>query len=171
MNKLEVQNQGESSKGHSQTHQHTSQGAYTSSPKKAGGQQGSSTSISSLSVQQLQDMITNTIRAQYGGHHKTLWCIQNHTPRGLTFYRCLRVTNLLSFNSSMEKGIRSNISLISSRLAITLVRMGTCSLSNSCVLFEETPLIGTWILSLSPLIVGSRWKGNSWIISTVLDVL
>ena len=63
MNKLEVQNRGESSKGHSHTHQHTSQDAHTSSPKKAGGPQGSSTSISSLSVQQLQDMITNTIRA------------------------------------------------------------------------------------------------------------
>ena len=52
MNKLEVQ---------------TSQDAHTSSPKKAGGPQGSSTSISSLSVQQLQYMITNTIWAQYGG--------------------------------------------------------------------------------------------------------
>ena len=37
MNKLEVQNQGESSKGHSYTHQHTSLGAHTSSPKKANG--------------------------------------------------------------------------------------------------------------------------------------
>ena len=37
MNKLEVQNRGESSKGHSHTHQHTSQDAHTSSPKKAGG--------------------------------------------------------------------------------------------------------------------------------------
>ena len=50
MNKLEVQNRGESSKGHSHMHQHTSQDAHTSSPKKAGGPQGSSTSISSLSV-------------------------------------------------------------------------------------------------------------------------
>ena len=37
MNKLEVQNRGESSKGHSHMHQHTSQGAHTSSPKKADG--------------------------------------------------------------------------------------------------------------------------------------
>ena len=37
MNKLEVQNQGESSKGHSYTHQHTSLGAHTSSLKKANG--------------------------------------------------------------------------------------------------------------------------------------
>ena len=53
MNKLEAQNRGEFSKGHSHMHQDTSQGAHTSSPKKADGPQGSSTSISSLSVQQL----------------------------------------------------------------------------------------------------------------------
>ena len=52
MNKLEVQNRGESSKGHSHTHQHTSQDAHTSSPKKVGGPQGSFTSISSLSAKQ-----------------------------------------------------------------------------------------------------------------------
>ena len=67
MNKLEVQNQGESSNGQSQTYQHTSQGAHTSSPKKANSHQGSSIFIASLSFQQLQDMIVNTIRAQYGG--------------------------------------------------------------------------------------------------------
>ena len=43
------------------------QKAHTSSPKKADNQQGSSTFIASLSVQQLQDMIANTIRAQYDG--------------------------------------------------------------------------------------------------------
>ena len=67
VNKLKVQNQGESSKGHSHTHQYTSHYAHTSSPKKADGLQGSSTLISSLSVQELQDMITNIIGAQYGG--------------------------------------------------------------------------------------------------------
>ena len=50
MNKLEVQNKGESSKGDSHMHQYTSQGAHISSPKKANSPQGSSTSISSLSV-------------------------------------------------------------------------------------------------------------------------
>ena len=67
MNKHEVQNRRKSSKGHSHTYQHTSEDAHTSSPKKAGGPHGSFTSISSLSVQQLQDMIMNTIWAQYGG--------------------------------------------------------------------------------------------------------
>ena len=66
MNKLEVQNQRESSNGQSQTHQHMLQKANTSSPKKADNQHGSSAFIASLLVQQLQDMITNTIRAQYG---------------------------------------------------------------------------------------------------------
>ena len=43
------------------------QGAHTSSPKKADNQHGSSAFIASLLVQQLQDMIANTIRAQYDG--------------------------------------------------------------------------------------------------------
>ena len=49
------------------------QRANTSSPKKADNQHGSSAFIASLLVQQLQDMITNTIRAQYGDapHVKT----------------------------------------------------------------------------------------------------
>ena len=34
-------------------------------------QTAESTSVASLSVQQLQDMITNTIRAQYGGHSQS----------------------------------------------------------------------------------------------------
>ena len=67
MNKLEIQNRGESSNGQSQTQQHMLQRAYTSSPKKVDNQHGSSTFIASLSVQQLQDMIANIIGAQYGG--------------------------------------------------------------------------------------------------------
>ena len=67
MNKLEVQNRGKSSNGQSQTQQHMLQRAHTSSTKKADNQHRSSTFIASLSVQQLQDMIANTIRAQYGG--------------------------------------------------------------------------------------------------------
>ena len=63
MNKLEVQDLGESRHNHKFT-----------SAKDDGGreientpQQEQSASMASLSVQQLQDMITNTIRAQYGG--------------------------------------------------------------------------------------------------------
>ena len=39
INKLKVQNRGESSKGHSHMHQYTSHGAHTSSPKKANSSQ------------------------------------------------------------------------------------------------------------------------------------
>ena len=39
-------------------------------------------SVASLSVQQLQDMITNTIRAQYGGpSHSTLMYFKPYTKR------------------------------------------------------------------------------------------
>uniref|UniRef100_A0A2N9G8H6 Retrotransposon gag domain-containing protein n=1 Tax=Fagus sylvatica TaxID=28930 RepID=A0A2N9G8H6_FAGSY len=61
MNKLEVHNHGESSNG--PIHQRTPQDGH----KRVEDQHTNSTSISSLSVQQLHDMITNTIRAQYGG--------------------------------------------------------------------------------------------------------
>ena len=50
MNKLKVQNRGESSNGQSQTQQHMLQRAHTSSTKKAGNQHRSSTFIASLSV-------------------------------------------------------------------------------------------------------------------------
>ena len=50
MNKLEVQNRGESSNVQSQTQQHMLQGAHTSSLKKADSHHRSSTIIASLSV-------------------------------------------------------------------------------------------------------------------------
>uniref|UniRef100_A0A2N9F042 Integrase catalytic domain-containing protein n=1 Tax=Fagus sylvatica TaxID=28930 RepID=A0A2N9F042_FAGSY len=62
MNKLEVHNHGESSNG--PMHQRTSQDGH----KRVEDQHTNSTSIASLSVQQLHDMIMNTIRAQYGGY-------------------------------------------------------------------------------------------------------
>uniref|UniRef100_A0A2N9FNB6 Uncharacterized protein n=1 Tax=Fagus sylvatica TaxID=28930 RepID=A0A2N9FNB6_FAGSY len=61
MNKLKVDNYGESSNG--PIHQRTPQDGH----KRVEDQHTNSTSISSLSVQQLHDMITNTIRAQYDG--------------------------------------------------------------------------------------------------------
>uniref|UniRef100_A0A2N9FUH3 Retrotransposon gag protein n=1 Tax=Fagus sylvatica TaxID=28930 RepID=A0A2N9FUH3_FAGSY len=60
MNKLEVHNHGESSNG--PIHQRTPQDGH----KRVEDQHTNSTSIASLSVQQLHDMITNIIRAQYG---------------------------------------------------------------------------------------------------------
>lgn len=63
MNKLEAQDLGESSHGHKFTSAKDDEGKETQDTP----QQEQSTSVASLSVQQLQDMIMNTIRAQYGG--------------------------------------------------------------------------------------------------------
>ena len=63
MNKLEVQDFGESSHGHKFTSAKDDVGREI----KDTSRREQSTSVASLSVQQLQDMITNTIRAQYGG--------------------------------------------------------------------------------------------------------
>ena len=63
MNKLEVQDLGESSHGHKFTSTKDDEGReIENTPRRE-----QSTSIASLSIQQLQDMITNTIQAQYGG--------------------------------------------------------------------------------------------------------
>ena len=63
MNKLEVQDLGESSHGHKFTSTKDDKGReIENTPRRE-----QSTSIASLSIQQLQDMITNTIQAQYGG--------------------------------------------------------------------------------------------------------
>ena len=71
MNKLEVQDSGESSLGPEHPPGFTLKGEIARGDKGKGGegtsQHGHSTSMASISVQQLQDMITNTIRAQYGG--------------------------------------------------------------------------------------------------------
>ena len=70
-NKLELPDLGESSLGHEHPPNFTLKGESTRVDKGKGGegtsQHGHSTSMASISVQQLQDMITNTIRAQYGG--------------------------------------------------------------------------------------------------------
>ncbi|KAK4592997.1 hypothetical protein RGQ29_017223 [Quercus rubra] len=63
MNKLEVQDLGESSHGHKFTSAKDDEGREIENTPR----QEQSASMASLSVQQLQDMITNTIRAQYGG--------------------------------------------------------------------------------------------------------
>ena len=63
MNKLEVQDLGESSHGHKFTSAKDGEGReIENTPRRK-----QSTSVASLPVQQLQDMITNTIRAQYRG--------------------------------------------------------------------------------------------------------
>uniref|UniRef100_A0A2N9GIS1 Uncharacterized protein n=1 Tax=Fagus sylvatica TaxID=28930 RepID=A0A2N9GIS1_FAGSY len=76
MNKLEVHNHGESSNG--PIHQRTPQDGH----KRVEDQHTNSTSIASLSVQQLHNMITNTIRAQYGGApQSTLMYSKPYTKR------------------------------------------------------------------------------------------
>ena len=63
MNKLEVQDLGESSHGHKFTSAKDDEGReIENTPRRE-----QSISVTSLSVQHLQDMITNTIRTQYGG--------------------------------------------------------------------------------------------------------
>ena len=63
MNKLEVQDLGESSHGHKFISAKDDEGKEIENTP----QQEQSTSMASLSIKQLQDMVTNTIRAQYGG--------------------------------------------------------------------------------------------------------
>ena len=71
VNKLELQDSGESSLGPKHPSGFTLKGENIRVDKGKGGEGTSqhrhSTLMVSLSVQQLQDMITNTIRAQYGG--------------------------------------------------------------------------------------------------------
>ena len=59
MNKLEVQDLGESSHGHKFTFVKADEGREIKNTSR----REQSTLVASLSVQQLQDMITNTIRA------------------------------------------------------------------------------------------------------------
>ncbi|KAL0345814.1 UNVERIFIED_CONTAM: hypothetical protein Sradi_4412700 [Sesamum radiatum] len=71
MNKLEPTNAGESSHNHSSASKHDEKEKRADKePQMQESAQKSShsaTSIAALSVQQLQEMIANTIKAQYGG--------------------------------------------------------------------------------------------------------
>ena len=71
MNKLELQDSSESSLGPEHPLGFTLKGENTRVDKGKGGegtsQHGHSTLMASISIQQPQDMITNTIRAQYEG--------------------------------------------------------------------------------------------------------
>ena len=71
MNKLEVQDSGESSLDPEHPLGFTLKGENVRINKVKGGegtsQHGHFTSLALISIQQLQDMMKNTIRAQYGG--------------------------------------------------------------------------------------------------------
>ena len=66
MNKLEMQDLGESSHGPKFPFGFTSTKNDKGKENQNTPQREQSTLVASLSIQQLQDMITNTIRAQYG---------------------------------------------------------------------------------------------------------
>ena len=66
MNKLEIQDLSESSQGPKFPFSFTSTKNDKRKENQNTPQQEQSTSVASLTVHQLQDMITNTIRAQYG---------------------------------------------------------------------------------------------------------
>ncbi|KAL0439078.1 UNVERIFIED_CONTAM: hypothetical protein Slati_2390800, partial [Sesamum latifolium] len=76
MNKLEPTNAGESSQNHSSASKHAGKEkrADEEPPMQESVQKSShsTTSIAALSVQQLQEMIANTIKAQYGGSAQNL---------------------------------------------------------------------------------------------------
>ena len=86
MNKLELQDLGESSLGPEHPPGFTLKGENTRVDKGKGDegtfQQVHSTLMASISVQQLRDMITNTIRAQYGGSStSSLMYLKPYTKR------------------------------------------------------------------------------------------
>ena len=80
MNKLEVQDLSESSHDHKFTSVKDDEGREIENTSR----REQSTSVALLSVQQLQDMITNTIRAQQEVLLQVLSHIQNPTQSALT---------------------------------------------------------------------------------------
>ena len=106
-------------------------------------------------------MITNTIRAQYGGAPQNSLMYSKPYTKRIDILQLPAGYQPPKFQQFDGKGNPKQHIAHFIETCNNVGMDGTCSLSNSCVLFEETPLIGTRILSLSPLIVGSRWKGNS----------
>ena len=84
MNKLEIQDPGESSHGPKFPFGFTSTKDDKGKENQDTPQREQSTSVASLSVQQLQDMITNTIRAQYEGSSTSFSHFQNPIQSALT---------------------------------------------------------------------------------------
>ena len=168
MNKLEVQNQGEPSNGQSQTQQRMLQGAHRSSPKKADNHHESSTFIASLSVQQLQDMIANTIRAQYGGAPQI--SLMHSKPYTKRFDNSRMPTGYQppKFQQFDGKGNSKQHIAYFVETCNNAGTEGDLLVKQFCAPFEGMPLIGTLILSLSPLTVGSKWEESFRIAITVL---
>ena len=161
MNKLEVQDLGESSLDPEHPPGFTLKGENARVDKGKRGEVASqhrhSTSMASIFVQQLQDMITNTIRAQYGGsstssliHSKPYTkCIDNmRMPNGYQPPKFLRFDrkgnpkqHIAHFTETCESA-RTQGSL--------LVKQFVCS--------SEMRLIGTLIWNLNQLTIGNNSK-------------
>ena len=94
INKVEaqVQNMGESSQRLNHlpnVTSHLDDAPHTYRIMQVERQTTESTSVASLSIQQLQDMITNTIGALTVDPHRVRSCTLNLTLRGLIVYVCL----------------------------------------------------------------------------------
>ncbi|TYK07147.1 ty3-gypsy retrotransposon protein [Cucumis melo var. makuwa] len=79
--------------------------------------QQQSTSVASLSIQQLYDMIANSIRAEYGGSSHTSFMYSKLYTKRINHLRMSLRSNLQNSNSSIEWATLSNTSPILSKHA------------------------------------------------------
>ena len=82
-----------------------------------------SASVSALSVQQLQDMITNTIRLNMVEKHNVLCITPSHILDGLIVYPCRQTINHQSNKILLARGTQDNISLTLMKLVAMLEHM------------------------------------------------
>ena len=147
------------------SHKHTVKNTDKGKAVMQESQPQNSTSIASLSVQQLQEMIASSIKTL-----KLSPCTPNHIRRGSTISECRMDTNLPSSNSLMEKATQNNMLLTSSKHVKLLVREEIYWSNSSFELSKEMPSTGTSIWSLNPLIIGSNLRGTFSTVSTAPDV-
>ena len=79
--------------------------------------QQQSTSVASLSVQQLQDMITNFIKTQYKGSSQSSFMYFKSYTKRIDNLRMHLGTNLQNFRNSMKRAIQNSTSPTSSKHA------------------------------------------------------
>ena len=92
-------------------------------------------------------------------HVRVLLCTQRYTQRRLTTYECLQFINLPSFNNLTGQGIPNKTLPTSSKLVTYNARIeGDLLVKQFGCPFKGMPSIGTPILSLNSLTVGSKWK-------------
>ena len=128
-----------------------------------------STSMVSLSVEQLQDMITNTIRARYDEpSQSTLMYSKPYTKRIDNLHMLMGI-NLQNFNHLTGREIQNNMNFIETyNNAGTdgdlLVKQFVCSLRENA--FD-------WYIGLAPECIDSwaQWHVNSSTVSVAPDEL